>query len=199
MRAPPPDSAWRRFRAPADDDAALLRRLESASAALNLDAGAVRVAAEVAALAPGLGPERRGGLTVLALTALWDVAQGSTRTPLRSSHLQDRFRALVDDADAADALLDAAWAALETPDAAVIVGDAARPLVRVGDALYLRRLYDAEGRLAEALAARWGRPVEGDATEALAAVEARPAGVTLSAEQRAAVREAARRPLTLVS
>ncbi len=199
MRAPPPDSAWRRVRGLPDEDAQLLRRLERSAATLNLDPGSVTVAAELATLAPGLGPERRQGLTLLALTALWDVAQGSTRTPLQVSHLRDRFRALVGDADAADALLDAGRAALETPEAAAIVGDGARPLVQVGEALYLRRLYDAEGRLAQALAARWRRPIGVDATDALVAVEARPAGVTLSDEQRAAVVEAARRPLTLVS
>lgn len=198
MRAPAPDSAWRRFRAAVDDDAALLRRLERSAVTLNLDPGAVTVAAEVAALAPGLGGERRQGLTLLTLAALWDVAQGSTRTPLEAAHLRDRFTALLGDADEAEALLDAAWAALETPEAAALVGAGARPLVRVGDALYLRRLFHAEGWLADALAARWARPAA-DTSAAVAAVEARPAGVTLSEEQRAAVTEAARRPLTLVS
>src|SRR5271166_5554106 len=59
-----------------------LRQIESGGTALNLDAAAIHVAAEIASLEPDLDDDRRLVLILLITASMVAFQEGSTRLPM---------------------------------------------------------------------------------------------------------------------
>jgi len=185
---------------------------------LNLEPEAVHLAAEIAALAPELDDDRRLALILAILATLAALAEGSTRLPVDGREGRDALRektgALLggaEDVAALDRVLDSIEAVLRNPAAAPAIGRGPgdyRPMLHLDGCLYLQRMFAAERRLGEGLAALMRREsaVAGGAAldEALEDVLARPPivqgrPITLSDEQAGAVRLAARLPLAVIT
>lgn len=188
-----------------------MRGLEATVTQWGVDASAVTLAAELADLE---APEHRAPLILAGLVTLVDAQQGSTRTALKQ-HFSDQAAAI-----AQAALFDGApWTAKALADAAEalirsetlsIVGTAVedrRPFILQDGHLYMQRMLHAEVALAGRLRARIEAEAAVDSesiSKAWDDVAARPAvrkgtPITLSDEQKAAVRRAAGQSLTFVA
>jgi exodeoxyribonuclease V alpha subunit len=152
------------------------------------------VAHTLAGIPPGLDATGRRDLALVALLLLLAQQDGHTRLPLAgpgADLTQARLELFAPGLDLATLLSRPALAvALGTP------GGPPRPFLRTAEGLASARLHAAEGRLAVVLRARSGLP---DSTAAvdLGGLLDRP--VSLSEEQREAVRRAVGAPLTLIT
>ncbi len=124
-------TAWLQFQASRggqDDDAEFRRRLrqiESGASALNLDAAAVHLAAEIAALEPDLGEQQRLALILLVTASLVALQEGSTRLPAAGADARAPMGRILDalcgdgfGPGGAKAMLDAIETMLESGEAA---------------------------------------------------------------------------------
>lgn len=189
---------------------------ERLAALFNLEEEVAFLAWELARMPAGLDPRERAALTLLALTSLIALRQGSTRLPLRDRTLRlEIARQLVTEGEAIPGL-DASLAvtlADELVDGrrvAAIVGgpEDFKPLIVEGPYLYLQKMRALEERFARSLRRRLGGDEGGwpetDVVAAVADVVDRPpvrGGIPLplSDDQLAAVRVAARHRLAVIS
>lgn len=192
---------------------------------LGLEPAAIHLAAEIAAFEPQLDYHQRWALVILIVASLAALEQGSTRLPITNAAEGPLYRVarLLIEATAQDP---PATHTEAEPDgtmrriqgllapgvlASVLAtaADAYRPLIYLPPYLYHQRILVAEAAAADLVAARLAaEPIVGLAMEpslarALDEVIAHPplAGgqpMALSAEQIAAVRQAARGRLTLI-
>jgi exodeoxyribonuclease V alpha subunit len=192
-----------------------LRQIENGAAQLNLDPGAVHIAAEIAAIEPRLNDEQRLALIVLTTASLAALQEGSTRLPVVGEEarapISRILAALCGDAfdGGADAMANAIARLLDSDLAPHIIGrapDDYRPLIFLRPFIYHHRVRAAELRLAQLLAARLAQAPQGhDRVEAaLADTMKQPGGTraarpVLSAEQRDAVASAASHRVALIS
>lgn len=180
-----------------------MARLRASVAELNLDANAVHLAAEIAALEPAveLDDDARFALIVLIVVSLAAVAEGNTRFPISGAESEeplDRTLSVLFDESAHTRVAAKIAEILDADSAPAVIGRdpaARRPLLYLKPYLYHERIYRAEQRLAERLAAMVdidGAPRQLAVATALADVVARPAMIggaaaILSDEQRRAV------------
>jgi exodeoxyribonuclease V alpha subunit len=216
-------TAWLQFQAPrgvADDGAEFRRRLrqiESGASELNLDAAAVHLAAEIAALEPDLDQQQRLALILLITASLVALQEGSTRLPATGADARQPMSRIVGAlcADAfgpagPQAMLNAIETMLESGEAACVIGrqpDDYRPLLYLRPFIYHQRVRTAEAALAALLARRLAQvPIENQREAidaAIGDIVSRPGEVAgnkllLSAEQREGVAKAAYK-LALIS
>jgi exodeoxyribonuclease V alpha subunit len=181
---------------------------------------------ELARWPAGLDLDDRAALTLLALSAMLALRQGSTRLPLRGTEGRafrlDLARRLLGDAPepgrddgisvdlTPDETVDRALALVDSGRAGMLVGAPGefKPLIDRGEYLYIQKMLRLEECFAESLL---GRMDEGSAGWSEAAAERAVADVSersptrggrpvrLSADQLAAVRAAARFRLLVVS
>ncbi|MDF1566085.1 MAG: exodeoxyribonuclease V subunit alpha [Deltaproteobacteria bacterium] len=177
------------------------------AALLDLDAGSLWLAWELAALQPGARPEDRELLQRAVAAVLAAQQLGSTWLPLDSEELLTtlalegealaRLRALLHDPTRSGAVVSG-------------LGDPPRPLLLHEDALTLRRIHRAEAGLGQRLRSRLGPatdsdvPTRLDETGARAALEravaATPPGAPrLTPEQQEACVAALSSPLTVIT
>jgi exodeoxyribonuclease V alpha subunit len=166
---------------------------------------------ELARWPAGLDLEERKALVLLALGALVALRQGSTRLPLRGE--ESRLRLDLTQrlfGAAGETLQYAADSLIESGRAGLVVGSAGefKPLVVVGEHLYLQKMRVLEERFAASVRGRLRdekpRCDEAAVEEALGHVDKRPAAaggvsVTLSSDQADAVRAALRFRLSVIS
>jgi exodeoxyribonuclease V alpha subunit len=174
---------------------------------------------ELARWPEGLALDERAALTILILTALVGLRQGSTRVSLSAEAgdalrpdvarrlLNPAFPTLNLDAGRALAIADGL---IESGRASAIVGVAGefKPLIVAGPNLYLQKMHALEQRFAASFGARLARGSTGwdgeKAEQALVDVQSRPAladgePVALSGEQAVALRAALHYPLVVIS
>ncbi|MGO9062187.1 MAG: exodeoxyribonuclease V subunit alpha [Candidatus Binataceae bacterium] len=218
-------TAWMRYQAADDaqDDGGefrrRLRQIESGAGALNLESGAIHVAAEVAALEPDLDDERRLVLIALIAASMVALQEGSTRLPVVGPQARAPMgrilSALCGDAlrpAGPETIAAAIQTMLDSGDAPHVIGrnpDAYRPLIYLRPFIYHHRVRLAELRLAALLGRRLSvaHPADTDQHRlslALADVAGRPGGsggrkLLLSDEQRDAVAKAAGHKMALIS
>jgi exodeoxyribonuclease V alpha subunit len=174
---------------------------------------------EVARWPADLTVAERAALTLLVLTALVTLRQGSTRLPLRGEEGRglrlEVARRLLDEASPAVGLhpaqaLEVADDLIDSGRAAAVVGAPGdfKPLVVSGPYLYLQKMHALEERFAAAFRGRIANDTPswdaGKAELALHDIQQRPAvrqgsPVSLSADQVAAVCAAVRYPLAVIS
>ena len=210
MSLPPPPptafSAHDRFRKLRDeilvdsDEYRFLRALAGAGREFGLPPSAARLAAEVAALEPGLEPQEQVALTVLAWSVLAAAQEGSVRLPLApptgglpamlarlrdalAPRVEDRPEDPIEAAERYDLPLDLGSTIrglLSRRSAPHVVGHhegARTPLVQVGDHIYSERHLRMEQRLVTRVLDRVApRPTfaEANITSAVADVASRP-------------------------
>jgi exodeoxyribonuclease V alpha subunit len=215
-------TVWNRNLGAGDEDGASefrrrLRQVEAGAAELNLDAGVVHVAAEIAAMEPELNDEHRLALILLVTASLAALQEGSTRLPVAGEPARTPMRRMLSTlcgdgfgADGPDAMAGAIARLLDSEMAPHVIGrspDDYRPLIYLPPFIYHHRVRVAELRLAQQLADRVAQtpPDDSDRLEAaLADTIARPGRLrdlklVLSAEQREAVANAAGHRLALIS
>jgi exodeoxyribonuclease V alpha subunit len=193
-----------------------LSQIEAGAAELNLDAGAVHLAAEITAFEPHLDDEQRLALILLVTASLAALQQGSTCLPVTGEQartaMSPMLASLCGEAfpGGPDAILDTIARLLEAGLAAHVIGrgpDDYRPLIYVPPFIYHHRVRVAELSLAQLLAHRLTRKpaqqtdlqlMEGALEDTIGR---RPAGakLLLSSEQRDAVANAASNSLALIS
>lgn len=216
------DTAWQRS-ARADSAATQfdteMARLRASVAELNLDPGAVHLAAEIAALEPRVTADdgARFALIVLIVLSLAAVAEGNTRFPVSGDGSKEPLERMLSalmappfDDSARERVAQKIAEILDADSAPAVIGrspDARRPLLYLKPYLYHERIYRAEQRVAERLAAMIdseGGPGKQAIATALADVVARPAMIdgaaaVLSDEQRRAVEIGAGSRLAIIS
>jgi len=217
------DTAWRRGAAEpraSAQFAADIARLRARAVELNLDAGAVHMAAEIAALEPSIegDDDARFALIVLIAISSAALAEGSTRFPVggaeSSAPLERMLTALMapEFDESARARVRAKITAIlaDGDGAAAIIGrtpDARKPLLYLHPYLYPQKIHRAEQRLGRRLADLLqvaDAPDRRAISKAIADVAARPAmtgsvAAVLSEEQRRAVELAAGSRLAVIS
>lgn len=194
-----------------------LRQIEAGAAELNLDPGAVHVAAEIAAMEPDLDDQQRLALILLITASLAALQEGSTRLPVDGEQAREPMRRLLTPlcGDAfgpggADAMIHAIARLLGSDLAQHVIGlspDDYRPLIYLRPFIYHHRVRVAELRLAQLLAGLMTRPQPDHRRRveaALADMMDRPGAIresrlVLSAEQQTAVANAAGQRLALIS
>ena len=205
----------------AEDSAGIFRRrlhqIEAGAAELNLEPGAVHVAAEIAAMEPDLDYGQRLAL-ILAITAsLAALQQGSTRLPVVGEQAREPMRRILSslcgeafDPGGPDEMADAVARLLDSNLALHVIGrgpDDYRPLIYLPPFIYHHRVRMAELKLAQLLADRMSQKTRDDLRRVRAALRdtmARPGAIrelkmVLSSEQRDSVANAASQRLALVS
>ncbi len=196
-----------------------MARLRASVAELNLDPGTVHLAAEIAALEPAfeLDDSARFALIVLIVLSLAAVAEGNTRFPVSGDESKQPLERMLS-ALMAPPFDDFTRERVEQKIAEILAADSApavigrspdsrRPLLYLKPYLYHERIYRAEQRLAERLAALVdidGEPNMPAIAKSLADVVARPAMIAgtaavLSDEQRRAVGIGASSRLAIIS
>lgn len=197
--------------------------LRASAADLNLDADAVHLAAEIAALEPGLelDDDARFALIVLIVLSIAAVAGGNTRLPVSGAESKEPLERMLSalmapplDESARARVATKITAILAAENACAVIGrspDARRPLLYLEPYLYHERIYRAEQRLAERMAAMVDIDIDTDRgsskpaiATALADVAARPAMIgaaaaIMSGEQRRAVEIAVESRLAIIS
>ena len=196
-----------------------MARLRASAAELGLEAGAVHLAAEIAALEPGfdLDDDSRFALIVLIVMSQAALTQGSTRFPVSGAEAKAPIERMLGalmgppfDESAHARVVEKIAAIISADGAATVIGrkpDARGPLLYLKPHLYHERIYRAEQRLAERAAALLDSnqaPDKRAIAKALADVAARPATVggaaaPLSDEQRRAVEIAVSSGLAVIS
>jgi exodeoxyribonuclease V alpha subunit len=215
-------TVWLRHQAGGAEDTAgefrrRLRQIEAGAAELNLEPGAVHVAAEIAAMEPDLDDEQRLALILLITASLAALQQGSTRLPVVREDARQPKRRILDSLcgeafgpGVPDTMADAIARLLDTDWAPHVIGrspDDYRPLIYLSPFIYHHRVRVAELKLAQLLAGRMTQKPPDDSGRlkaALADTMARPGAIrdlkmVLSAEQRESVGNAARQRLALIS
>lgn len=212
-------TVWMRRQGAGADGAAefrrRLRQVEAGAAELNLEPGAVHVAAEIAAMQPDLDNQSRIALILLVTASLAALQQGSTRMPVTGEPAREPMRrtlgSLCGDAfgaGGADTMAGAIAHLLESATAAQVIGrshEDYRPLIYLPPFIYHHRVRVAELALAQLLARRITQKSPGGAVKAaLADTVARPGAVRglpmrLSPEQHDSVINAATHNLALIS
>jgi exodeoxyribonuclease V alpha subunit len=215
-------SAWQNFERHAGRSSGLADKwpaFASFAEALNLSRDSIQIASEIAAFEPTLLEIDRDALIALVLILLGTLAEGSTRLPVSGSDgdtaLARLLRPLAETSFGAEAPLRFASSICK-----LLAGDAARyvigrddedyrPMLRLGDSVYLRKTRVTERTLAgrvEQMISGEPSPAVHDAELARAAAEVlapriktQSGFVELSAEQRGAVEASARSRLTLIS
>jgi exodeoxyribonuclease V alpha subunit len=129
---------------------------------INLDPDAVHLAAEIAALEPGLDDEERYTMVLLVLISLAALQEGSTRFPIARPEGGARLRRMLDALIAESSAGPARGAVevlfsrlLDSQRERSIIGrhaDARTPLLLIDGWLYHQRIHAAEARLASNLA-----------------------------------------------
>ncbi|MGH7781903.1 MAG: exodeoxyribonuclease V subunit alpha [Candidatus Binataceae bacterium] len=150
-----------------------MAHLRASAAELNLDAGAVHLAAEIAALEPAfeLDDDARFALIVLIVISQAALAEGSTRFPVSGAESKEPLTRMLavllappfNESDRAR-VTDKIAEILSANSAATVIGlaaDARRPLLYLQPYLYHERIYRAEQRLA----ARLGEMLRGDGAQ----------------------------------
>jgi exodeoxyribonuclease V alpha subunit len=215
-------SAWRNFERRAglgDGRADSWLAFGAFAEALNLPRDSIQIAAEIAGFTPALSESDRDALIALVLVMLATLAEGSTRLPISGTDgeaaLLRLLQPLAETSFGADAPLRFA-----STIRALLAGDSAtrvigrddedyKPLLHLGDSIYLRKTRVTE----RALAGRLARMINGSpspavddvqlgraAAEVLAVEIKTTSGlVNLSEEQRAAVEASVHSRLTLIS
>jgi exodeoxyribonuclease V alpha subunit len=144
-----------------DQFAILMAATRERMGRLNLDPDAVHLAAEIAALEPGLDDEERYAMVLLVLISLAALQEGSTRFPVARTEGVARLRRML------DALIDESGTGsarcaielrisrlLDSPRERSIIGrdaDSRTPLLLIDGWLYHQRIHAAETRLGENL------------------------------------------------
>jgi exodeoxyribonuclease V alpha subunit len=207
-------------------EAALLEWLEKLREPLgtqyNLENEISAIAWELARWQPGLNTSERQALVLLILLALVQVRQGNTRIALHGARgaglrldFARRLLARVQSADESSKVDPSAVATLmmeliERDRASALIGRACdfKPLVVVGDYLYLQKMLHLENRFVSALRSKLDAGVPGwqerDIDLALSNVLDRPPKAKghspkLNDEQREAVRAAVQSAVTIIS
>jgi exodeoxyribonuclease V alpha subunit len=196
-----------------------LGNLQAGAERVNLGADSIHLAAEIAALEPGLDEPSHLALIVLILISLAALEEGSTRFPVTGEASREPMGRMLG-ALCADGFDDAARERIGTTIADLmrpgrctfVIGhspDARKPLLYLKPFLYHQRIHDAENRLAEHLARLCTQPARAipEAAALGAALDdvvARPSfldgiAISLSAEQRLAVETAVGSRLAVIS
>jgi len=166
------DTAWQRnsgVQRAATQFETDMTHLRASVAELNLDAGAVHLAAEIAALEPGFelddGP--RFALIVLIVLSLAAVAEGNTRFPVSGDESKEPLERMLSaliappfEESARERIAEKIATILAADGASAVIGrnpDARRPLLYLEPYLYHERIYRAEQRLARRRANRRSR------------------------------------------
>ncbi len=215
-------SAWRNFECRAglgDERAEKWLAFAWFAEALNLTRDSIQIAAEIAAFEPALADTDRDALITLVLILLATLAEGSTRLPVSGVDGDAALRRLL------QPLAETSFGAVAplrfaSSIRALLGGDAPRcvigyddedykPLLHLGDSVYLRKTRVTERTLAGRLALLMTgepSPLVNDAelrrvaAEVIAApIRTASGSVEFSQEQRAAVEASARSRLTLIS
>jgi exodeoxyribonuclease V alpha subunit len=196
-----------------------MANLRASVAELNLDADAVHLAAEIAALEPGfeLDDDARFALVVLIVLSIAAVAEGNTRLPVTGAESREPMDRMLSaliappfEESARERIAEKIATLLAVDGASAVIGrnpDARRPLLYLRPYLYHERIFRAEQRLAERLAAMLDKepaPSKPTIAKAIADVLARPAMIAgiaavLSDEQRRAVEIGAVSRLAIIS
>ena len=195
--------------------AELLRTLEVKVQLYHLEPYTVTLAAEFATFSPHLNEEERAALTLLILTTLIDLSQGSTRTPTTGPIAFNHIRSIYTTLCGVDAapLLQISRHFLDQERGQEVIGreeESYKPLLLINGFIYHQRLYQIEQRLAKLIAPRLksqnGTTDEQDVlNEIMTELKNRPevskSGqvITLSNEQEKAVRLALSAPLCLIA
>ncbi len=207
-------TVWMRTQEGAHEDqfGRRLRQVEAGAAELNLDAGAVQIAAEIAAMEPALDDAQRLALIVLITVSLAALQEGSTRFPVTGAEARQPMRRMLTalcggDAGGPDEIAAAIERLLKSATASHVIGGSLaenKPLLYLPPFIYHHRVRAGELRLAQIAAQRLK---QGQVNAAASRVEAALADIisrsqtnlALSDEQRAAVANAAGRAFTIVS
>lgn len=198
-----------------------LRQIEAALPAFNLDPAMAHLAAEIAAFEENLRVDQRVALIMLIVASMVALNEGSTRLPVTGPHAREPMARILGplcagaDADGeterAPRLSQDIAELLESGIAASVIArtaDEYRPLLYLPPYIYHQRIRAAEIRLAERLQPRLGvaNPAasEQQIAAAIADVCRRPhwiggREISLSGEQRTAVRSAAEHGLAIIS
>ncbi len=215
-------SAWRNFERRAGLGAERTDKwlaFASFAEALNLSRDSIQIAAEIAAFEPILSETDHDALIALVLILLATLAEGSTRLPISGRNGENALERLLQPlaetsfGTTAPIRFASAIRALLAGDAAShVIGrnaEAFKPLLQLGDSIYLRKTRVAEHALASGLRQMIsGEPspaindteIRHAAAEILAMPIRTPSGlVELAAEQRHAVEASVRSRLTLIS
>jgi exodeoxyribonuclease V alpha subunit len=198
-----------------------MRQIEAAMTFFNLAPSSAHLAAEIAGFEDELTTAERVALIMLIASSIVALNEGSTRLPVTGPEAQDSLSrilgAFIPDPGGVDATVrvaaisDAIATMLDGGGAASVIarvpGDY-RPLLYLPPYLYHQRVRVAEVRLADDLRPRLGPPAalasDPEIAAALADLDDRPRSLganklVLSGSQRAAVRNAVTRRLSLVS
>ncbi len=199
------------------DDEVLLNWLapvrERLASEFSVDEEVVFLAWELARWPAGLEVEERQALALLALTALIELRQGSTRLPLRGEEGRevrlDVAHRLLDDALAGPGLgptraVEVADALIDSGRASAVVGVAGefKPLVVAGPHIYLQKMHALEQQFATSMLGRMTESApKWDETAAAAAIRAvrERTSIPLSDDQVSAVETAVRFLLAVIS
>ena len=198
-----------------------LRQIEAALPAFNLDPAMAHLAAEIAAFEEDLRIDQRVALIMLIVASMVALNEGSTRLPVTGPQAREPMARILGplctEADADGETERAAMMAraiaklLESGDAASVIARTSgeyRPLLYLPPYIYHQHIRTAEIRLAERLQPRLGvagaAASEREIAAAIADVCRRPhwiggREISLSGEQRSAVRNAAERRLAIIS
>jgi exodeoxyribonuclease V alpha subunit len=197
-----------------DQFAILLAAMRERVGRVNLDSDAVHLAAEIAALEPGLDVDERYAMVLLVLISLAALQEGSTRFPVGRSEGAARLERMLDAlaGESGGAAAKRISRLLASPRTGSIIGrdaDARTPLLLIKGWLYHQRIHAAEARLADYLARllRTDAPAFaagpelvaaiGDVAERPAIVEGRE--ILLNDSQRDAIATALRSRLATIS
>jgi exodeoxyribonuclease V alpha subunit len=194
-----------------------LRQIESGADELNLDPAAVHLAAEIAAMEPGLGEQQRLALILLVSASMVALHEGSTRIPVTGPDAEEPMRRILS-ALCGDAFGEAGADAMAREIAELLASDVAahviartpdeyKPLIYLPPFIYHQRVRAGEVRLAERLRTRLSTAeiaAPAKVSAALADVDRRPSvtggrALSLSEEQREAVARAAAHRFAVIS
>ena len=203
------NSALSRVFAAHGDLAPFMRELAARQDAHEFDPAMINLAWEVARHAVDVDLEERKALLVLVLASMLEQQQGSTRLPLETSSLTERFAEIAGEARAEELVARASeLASSPLPDLVGAPGEY-KPLILEDGALYQHRMHHHELRLVERLAARLQREPEsydgddvrtalGDVLERMPVLDTGEQ-MELNAEQQHALLTALHQPLSLIS
>ncbi|MGH7814247.1 MAG: exodeoxyribonuclease V subunit alpha [Candidatus Binataceae bacterium] len=202
------DTASRRFEigrggAPSAFERRMRALEDAAENALGLAPELVHLAAEIAALEPGLGAEDRFALIVLILVSMIALEAGSTCFPVAGESarepMAEMLRALC--ADSAEAIAVRIEKLLHDRGASTVIGygeNDFKPLIFIPPHIFHHRVLHAERAAAARLAAMLKLGAIAGAPEIEAALS-ESGGTALGPEQRAAAARCARSGLAIIS
>jgi exodeoxyribonuclease V alpha subunit len=216
-------SVWRHFSLEATANSHIrfeqqLCAIEAGTAALNLSADSVHLAAEIAAFDPDLNDEDRIGLILLIVISLAALEEGSTRFPVTGAESVEPMRRLLSPlcgesfgVEGGERMRSAITRILNSNAAAAVIGgnpNDYKPLIFLPPYIYQHRTMSAEITLARRLASLISSPATHidkavpqnllrDLTTHSEVFGGRR--INLSEEQRVAIEHAVTAPLTVIS